>query len=106
MRYSSDLSNKEHAAMMKIYDQALSPKSTVALMPMMNEVLQKRVVRWRQCAESGQVKDAFDILFTAQPHHSNFTRIDDQKNCSSDVPYLVLGSCFCFFVRITERTNT
>ena len=83
--------------MIKLYDQVLSPKSTVALMPIMNEVLHKRVVRWRQCAESGQVKDAFDIFFTAQPHHSNFTRIDNQKNCSNDVPYLVPGSYFLFY---------
>ena len=55
--------------MMRIYDQTLSPKSTVAMIPIMEAVLRKRVIQWEQCAASGQVSDVLHVPVPVQPRH-------------------------------------
>ena len=78
MRQFANLPIKKHAAMMRIYDQALSPKSTVAMIPIMEEVLRKRVIQWEQCAASGQVSHALDAPLPVQHQHKKMPTVDNQ----------------------------
>ena len=105
MRQSANLPIKKHAAMMRIYDQALSPKSTVAMIPIMEEVLRKRVIQWEQCAASGQVSHALDAPLPVQHQHKKnaYSRQStDQlnQNVGIEVSYLVYD--FCLAIQMSE----
>ena len=108
MRQSANLPIKKHAAMMRIYDQALSPKSTVAMIPIMEEVLRKRVIQWEQCAASGQVSHALDAPLPVQHQHKKnaYSRQStDQlnQNVGIEVSYLVYD--FCLAIQMSEGKN-
>ena len=50
------LKPKHHAAAMRVFDNALSPRAMVNLQPTIEGAVAKLVARWHTCAASGEVR--------------------------------------------------
>lgn len=53
-----------HASVRGVLNEVLSPKEVVKLQPIVEDALAKRILRWEECAVSGQASNRSSFFVT------------------------------------------